>query len=73
MSMFSWYILLGLCFCLWVEAIVWYITKYGNTDRTTQASKAWNELGAGSRLIMFALWPVSLIVFVVAILKAHFK
>ena len=73
MSIVSYYILVGLCASLYFEAIGWYVTKYGKTERATKAAKAWEALTILEKIVILVIWPISLIIFVVAIIKASLK
>ena len=70
MSAISYYILLGLCASLYFEAIGWYVTKYGKTERATKAAKAWEALTILEKIV---IWPISIVIFIVAIIKASLK
>ena len=73
MSMLSWYILVGLCSCLYFEAVAWLVAKYGRDKTAKRATEVWNDLGVLSKLTMFAVWPISIIIFIVALVRAYFK
>jgi len=73
MSLLSYYILFGLCASLYFEAIGWYVTKYGTGDRAKKAAKAWADLSIAEKLIILVIWPISIVIFIVAIIKASLK
>jgi hypothetical protein len=73
MSLLSWYILIGLCSSLYFESVGWFVTKYGKGEKVRKAADAWNQIGTLDRLIMFTVWPLSIIIFIVSLLKAYFK
>jgi len=73
MSAISYYILLGLLASLYFEAIGWYMTKYGKTERAAKAAKAWGALGILEKIVILVIWPVSCIIFVIAIIRASLK
>jgi len=73
MSTLSYYILLGLCASLYFEAIGWYVSKYGKTERTAAAAKAWKALTIIEKIVILVIWPISLIIFIVALIRASLK
>ncbi len=73
MSLLSWYILIGLCSSLYFESVGWFVTKYGKGDKAKKAADVWNDLGNFNRIIMFVVWPISVIIFVFALIKEHLK
>jgi hypothetical protein len=73
MNILSNYILVGLVFSIYFEVCGWYILKYSTDPIAIKAGKAWEALKIYERLLIFMFWPVSVVVWLIAVVRASVK
>jgi len=73
MKLLSDYILVGLIFSVYFEVVGWYVLKYGKDSKALKAGKAWAALSNYEKLALFVFWPVSIVVYLLALIRAYIK
>ena len=73
MNILSNYVLVGLVFCIYFEVCGWCILKYSKDPIAIKAGKAWEALKVYERLLLFVFWPVSIVVYLIAVVRASLK
>jgi hypothetical protein len=73
MKLLSDYILVGLIFMVYFEVVGWYVLKYAKDPKALKAGKAWSALGNYEKLSLFLFWPVSIVVYLIALIRTYIK